>query len=211
MLKIFSTLFAFGFVFTVPLSAATAETKTAPETDGCLIDTDNDGIVDKVIAVRTDGEAREAISGKLWKQNRKAVFEFKLPEVDKPVKKATLKLFLNGKFGCHPDKEGASGPETDLYYYLSPEADGKIELVDDNGVKLGSALPGKPVESVRKAITIDVTGAVQEAAAAKSPWIGFRLEAAPSAADGTGWRWRTAEFAEANGKQFCPTLTVVTE
>lgn len=151
MLKIFSALFAFGFVFTVPLSAATAETKTAPETDGCLIDTDNDGIVDKVIAVRTDGEAREAISGKLWKQNRKAVFEFKLPEVDKPVKKATLKLFLNGKFGCHPDKEGASGPETDLYYYLSPEADGKIELVDDNGVKLGAALPGKPVESVRKA------------------------------------------------------------
>ena len=56
-----------------------------------------------------------------------------------------------------------------------------------------------------------MTGAVQEAAAAKSPWIGFRLEAAPSAADGTGWRWRTAEFAEANGKQFCPTLTVVTE
>ena len=126
------------------LSAATVETKTAPETDGCLIDTDNDGIVDKVIAVRTDGEAREAISGKLWKQNRKAVFEFKLPEVDKPVKKATLKLFLNGKFGCHPDKEGASGPKTDLYYYLSPEADGKIELVDDNGVKLGAALPGKP-------------------------------------------------------------------
>ena len=57
----------------------------------------------------------------------------------------------------------------------------------------------------------EISEAVQEAAAAKSPWIGFRLEAAPSAADGTGWRWRTAEFAEANGKQFCPTLTVVTE
>lgn len=193
------------------LTAAPLTATTAPETDGCLIDTDNDGIVDKAITVQTDGEAREAISGKLWKQNRKAVFEFRLPTLEKPVKKATLKLFLNGKFGCHPEKAGASGPATDLFYYLAPEADGRIELVDDNGTKLTTALPGKPVQDIRKAVTIDVTAAVKEAAAAKSPWIGFRLEAAADAAAGTGWRWRTAEFAEANGRQFFPTLSIVTE
>ena len=132
--KIF-TLLTVSILGALPLAAATLTTRTAPETDGCLIDTDNDGIVDKATAVKTDGEAREAISGKLWKQNRKAVFEFPLPALEKPVKKATLKLCLNGKFGCHPERAGASGPETDLYYYLAPEADGKIELVDDNGTK----------------------------------------------------------------------------
>lgn len=208
--KIF-TLLTVSILGTLPLAAATLTTRTAPETDGCLIDTDNDGIVDKATAVKTDGEAREAISGKLWKQNRKAVFEFPLPALEKPVKKATLKLCLNGKFGCHPERAGASGPETDLYYYLAPEADGKIELVDDNGTKLSTALPGKPVENVRKAVSIDVTRAVQEASRAKSAWIGFRFEAAANAAAGSGWRWRTADFAEANGKQFAPTLIIVTE
>lgn len=202
---------AFSFLVSFTLAAATLTSRTAPETDGCLIDSDNDGIVDKAITVKTDGEAREAISGKLWKQNRKAVFEFQLPALEKPVKKATLKLFLNGKYGCHPEKAGASGPATDLFYYLAPEADGKIELVDDNGEKLTSALPGKPVENIRKPVIIDVTRAVQEAVRVKSPWIGFRLEAAADAAAGTGWRWRTAEFAEANGKQFFPTLSIVTE
>ena len=202
---------AFSFLVSFTLAAATLTSRTAPETDGCLIDSDNDGIVDKAITVKTDGEAREAISGKLWKQNGKAVFEFQLPALEKPVKKATLKLFLNGKYGCHPEKAGASGPATDLFYYLAPEADGKIELVDDNGEKLTSALPGKPVENIRKPVIIDVTRAVQEAVRAKSPWIGFRLEAAADAAAGTGWRWRTAEFAEANGKQFFPTLSIVTE
>lgn len=118
--KIF-TLLTVSILGALPLAAATLTTRTAPETDGCLIDTDNDGIVDKATAVKTDGEAREAISGKLWKQNRKAVFEFPLPALEKPVKKATLKLCLNGKFGCHPERAGASGPETDLYYYLAPE------------------------------------------------------------------------------------------
>ena len=92
--KIFA-LWSAAFLCSLPLAAATLTSRTAPETDGCLIDTDNDGIVDKVTAVKTDGEAREAISGKLWKQNRKAVFEFQLPALEKPVKKATLKLCLN--------------------------------------------------------------------------------------------------------------------
>ena len=65
--KIFA-LWSAAFLCSLPLAAATLTSRTAPETDGCLIDTDNDGIVDKVTAVKTDGEAREAISGKLWKQ-----------------------------------------------------------------------------------------------------------------------------------------------
>ena len=84
--KIFA-LWSAAFLCSLPLAAATLTSRTAPETDGCLIDTDNDGIVDTVTAVKTDGEAREAISGKLWKQNRKAVFEFQLPALEKPVKR----------------------------------------------------------------------------------------------------------------------------
>ena len=89
--KIFA-LWSAAFLCSLPLAAATLTSRTAPETDGCLIDTDNDGIVDKVTAVKTDGEAREAISGKLWKQNRKAVFEFQLPALEKPVKTTTTSL-----------------------------------------------------------------------------------------------------------------------
>ena len=87
--------------------------------------------------------------------------------------------------------------------------DGKIELVDDIGTKLSTALPGKPVENVRKAVSIDVTRAVQEASRAKSARIGFRLDAAATAAAGSGWRWRPADFAAATGQQIAPTLLIV--
>ena len=52
--KIF-TLLTVSILGTLPLAAATLTTRTAPETDGCLIDTDNDGIVDKATAVKTLG------------------------------------------------------------------------------------------------------------------------------------------------------------
>lgn len=196
------------------LSAATVETKTEPAGDGVLIDTTGDGIVDRAMSTRADGEDREALSGKIWKQNRKAVFEFRLPELAGPVRKATLKLSLNGKFGCHPDKEGASGPAIDIYYHLAPEADGKIDLTDDNGTKLGRALEAKPRRTdgkPLKPVTIDVTQAVEAARQANSGWIGFRLETAEDAPAGSAWRWRTSEFAAISGKQYNPTLTVVTE
>ena len=194
--------------------AATIETRTAPAGDGALTDSTGDGIVDRAMSLKADGEDREVHSGKIWRQNRKAVFEFELPELAAPVGKATLQLWLNGNNGCPPDKEGASGPDTDLYFYLAPEADGKIELTDDNGTKLGRALEAKPVRTAGKplpAVRIDVTEAVREAAKAKSRWIGFRLEAAPDAPAGSAWRWRTSEFAAISGRRYNPLLTIEIE
>ncbi len=203
------------FPLCASLCGATVEVKTLPAGDGVLIDTNNDGIVDQVIAVDTDGDCREAVSGKVRNKNSKALFEFKLPQLSAAPKKAVLKLHLNGKYGCSPDKPDAHGPLTDIYYYLAPEADGKIDLVDDNGVKLGVAMEAKPVNFIEgkplAPVLIDVTEALKAALKAGSPWLGFRLEAAPGEPSGIGWRWRTAEFAAKSGKQYNPTLIITTE
>ena len=65
--------------------AATIETRTAPAGDGALTDSTGDGIVDRAMSLKADGEDREVHSGKIWRQNRKAVFEFELPELAAPV------------------------------------------------------------------------------------------------------------------------------
>ncbi len=207
-------LSSISLLLALPLAAATVTVTTQPAGDGVLIDSTGDGIVNQAMSLQADGPDREAVTGKIWRQNRKAVFEFQLPELATPIKKATLRLSPNGKFGCHPEKEDAHGPETDLYFYLAPEADGKIELTDDTGEKIGRVMEAKPAERKLNSalpVSFDVTEAVKKAAAAKSGWIGFRLEAAENAPTGIAWRWRTSEFAAASGKQHAPQLIIVTE
>lgn len=209
MLGIFLSGWA-GFVMTA--SAATLTVPVVPAGDGVMVDKDSDGIADRVVATAQDGDAREISNGKIWGAIYKSVFEFKLPEGDLKIKRATLVLTLNGNQGCHPDKPGSSGPETAVFYYLAPEANGAIELTDDGaGKKLGILLPGAPVKDPRQPVSCDVTSAVREAVAAKSAFLGFRLEATGNGGDNSCWRWRTGEFAEKHGKNFCPKLVIETE
>ncbi len=193
-------------------SAGTLTISALPEGDGLAIDKDLDGIADTASATGDKNEAFEVSSGKIWGRNYKAHFEFKLPEGSLKLKCARLEISLNGKFGCHPEKAGAAGPETMLFYYLSPDANGKVELTDDGaGKKIGVFIGGLPVKDTLKPITCDVTAAVREALEAQSVFLGFRLEAAENSATNCCWRWRTAEFANKFGKHHGPKLIIETE
>ena len=102
-----TTILALAISTACTINAAITEVRTMPAGDGSLIDTNGDKIADKVnSSVLNSKSVMEANSGHLWKQIRKAIFEFKLPKGLTEVKKATLVLNANGKYGTHPDKPG---------------------------------------------------------------------------------------------------------
>lgn len=193
-------------------SAATFNIPITPNGDGVIVDKDGDGIADQATATGDNNGVREISSGKIWGGNYKAHFEFKMPPGELKIKSAKLVLSLNGNFGCHPEKPGSAGPETALFYYLTPDANGTVELTDDGaGQKIGIFMPGSPVKDPRQPISCDVTAAVREAVTVKSAYLGFRLEASENSDKNSSWRWRTAEFAEKYGKNFYPQLIIETE
>ncbi len=208
-MKKFITLI--GLAVSLTLTAATVEILPATNNaNGRLTDIDNDGVIDEAMAGGTDG--MEVNAGKIWGKTNKAVFEFQLPENLGKVKSAKLRLSPNGAEGCYPETAGGNGPECWVFYYLAPEANGKIELSDDNGEKLQIRIPDKALAKPLKPIELNVTPALEAAQEAKSQWVGLRLEvsAKESNAD-KAWRFRTVKFGEMHGKTSAPTLVLETE
>jgi hypothetical protein len=148
--------------------------------------------------------------GKNWNRNFKSIFEFKLPEMANSFTKATLRLKFHGTYWCYPQKPDAHGPETEIYYYLAPEADGKVELTDDTGVKIGVAIKADPLrEKTSRYIYLDVTNAVREAIAQKSTFIGFKLEATSEAPGKMHWDLVAREFANSQKAPFIGPCLVI--
>ncbi|MPN36999.1 hypothetical protein SDC9_184511 [bioreactor metagenome] len=187
-----------------------AELKLRPEADGMLIDSDGDGVVNTVLVHTDKRDLLELLTGKLGNGIHRSALEYRIPE-NIAISKATLTLTLNGKTGCHPDTPGNSGPATTLWIYGGPEANGKIELADDGaGEKVAVVLTGSTVD-VSKPIVVDVTAQLKQLAAAKSAWVGFRLEADDETNAKSTWRVRSAEFARRYAASSYPTLTIITE
>lgn len=211
---ILKTAFIASFTFASCLvNAGKIEIRTTPAGDGMLVDSNNDGIADKVSSSVLDSKgAMEANSGHIWKQSCKAIFEFKLPK-DKvgDVKKATLVLNVNGKHGTHPDKAGA-GPECDIWYYTGKNANGAVELTDEaGGNKLGTAVKQGHKAPGNRKIKIDVTAAVKDAIGQKAVFVGFRIQKSATKGPDGAWRWRTSEFGQKYGKQITPTLIIISK
>jgi hypothetical protein len=209
-------LAAIGFVAVGATICAGSQSVVYPVAgaDGELIDSKGGGVADKVEATVLDGngQALELKAGTIWNAINKAVFEFKLPITDDmsaaSIVKAVLAIKSNGGNGCYPDK-GASVPETVIFAYLAPEANGMVELTDDKiGTSLGALLP-KDTPLPMKGVNLDVTDAVKKAVEAKSSHIGFRIETVPEQdSPGFAWRWRASEFGKKFGKGHSPALTI---
>jgi hypothetical protein len=209
-----STLAGLFLLITFTGYAETMTVRTTPPADGVLIDVNQDGIVDKTVATEKDGNALELWVGKMPGGVFRPVLEFNLPpgNSSSAINSARLMVFLNGEYGCEPNKSDAFGPECWVWYYLSPDADAKIELTDDAmGERLCTFLPAKAIAVPRQAVIIDVTEAVRRAMETKSAGIGFRLEPDLNAPAGCVWRIRTCEFAEKYAKSQCPSLEIITE
>jgi hypothetical protein len=215
MSKIISrTVAAIAICGTSVMAASQSVVYPTAGADGVLSGSKAGEVMDKVTATVLDGNGQvlEIKSGTIWKATYKAVFEFKLPITEgmsaDSIAKAVLALKSNGGNGCYPDK-GASVPETVIFAYLEPEANGMIELTDDKtGTSLGALLP-KDTSLPMKGVKLDVTEAVKKAVAAKSSHIGFRIETVPEQdSPGFAWRWRTSEFGKKFGKGHAPKLTL---
>jgi len=208
-MKKFITLI--GLTVSVALAAATVEIlPPANNANGILTDVDNDGVIDEATTSGADG--METNVGKIWGKTNKAVFEFQLPENLGKVKSAKLRLYPNGSEGCYPEVAGGNGPECWVFYYLAPEANGKIELSDDSGEKLQIRIPDKALAKPIKPIELNVTPALEAAQEAKSRWVGLRVEiSAKESNPDKAWRFRTLKFGEKYDKISAPALIVETE
>jgi hypothetical protein len=183
-------------------SHAVTGIESTPQSDGELIDNDCDGMVDYTVLPKFKNKIGYSVHvGKNWGRNYKAIFEFKLPDSAKPVTKARLRLAFHGTYGCWPQKPGSHGPETETYYYLSPEADGKVQLTDDAGTLIGTTIEAKPIGK-NQYIYIDVTKAVMEAIAQKSAYIGFKFQASAQSPTGRHWDFKAREFADSQKAPF---------
>ena len=212
-MKIMKTTLLTSAIFAASLvNAATTEVRTMPAGDGNLIDTNGDKIADEAAStVLNSKSVMEVNSGHIWKQTRKAIFEFKLPKEVPDVKKATLVLNVNGKYGTHPDKPGA-GPECDLWYYTGENANGAVELADDAvGKKVGKLIEKGAAVGKSRQVKVDVTVAVNEAMEKKSVFIGFRIQKSETKSPDGVWRWRTSEFGQKYGKKLTPTLILISK
>ncbi len=179
------------------LSAAAAPVTilTVPASDGFLNAKEGAPVMERVVSTMLDSEKNEShsiLAGNIWRGQYKGVLEFSLPENMKPLKSAKLRLCTLDQTGCYERKEGG-GPELIGFYYLTPEANGRVELGDDKiGTRLETPIfkAGDKISQGKPGFA-DVTAALRAAREKKSEWIGFRLEA-PEAKN-SAWRFVSAE------------------
>ena len=203
-------MWRYGFLFFVllaggmPLSGS--EEIRSAEIDGELVDSGNDGIYDTVrlspvqILVQNSSVRRIA-----------SIVEFPIPPGARPAEKVYLRLWLNGTSGTTavPEHAKAFGPNTVLFGYLPPDADGKVTLSDDGcGERIAPLLSARPV-SVKDPVLADVTDFYNRAVREKAARIGFRIEAddrQPGSRE--GWRFRTLKFARSYSGKWAPSLVI---
>ena len=186
----------FGAFFLGALLAAsrTVCVYTAPAGDGGI-----SGARDGVMTRAPDHLARSGfmLVGHKWNASYKSLLEFEIPDAvfaagTSGVVRATLRVNALTSPGCYPRKDGG-GPQCDLYLYYAPEANGMIELSDDNhGVKFpGCVLQSGTTLNHRSGFSADVTEYVREAVRRKSDYLGVRLQTEEHS--DSAWIFQTSE------------------
>ena len=200
----------YGILFSLLLFGGTlfsgAEEIRPADIDGELVDFDCDGIYESVrlspIQTLVQSSPKRRIA---------SVIEFSIPPGSRPAEKVFLRLWLNGTSGTTavPEHAKAFGPNTLLFGYLPPDADGKVTLSDDGcGTRISSLLSARPV-SVKEPVLADVTAFYNRAVREKAPRIGFRIEAdEKQSGSKEGWRFRTLKFARSYSGKWAPSLLI---
>ena len=197
-------------VFATLAAAETVTVYTVPASDGYLMAKETAPVMEQVVSTVLDSENNQShslLAGKIWRNHYKTILEFPLPEKTGTVKSARLKLPVLGNSGGYERAEGGM-PELRASYYLAPQANGQVELGDDQG---GTPLPqplfpeGAKVDQAHPGVA-DVTAAVREAIAGKAEYLGFRLEA-PGAKNAC-WRLVSAENQFNKNNQLSPALII---